>query len=121
MASFLVFLYLFGKWYLNYVDNIHRDYGYSIEFKEDHTFIEDYSCYQEYSENSEEPFIATGTWSLNSGKLHLKYTDGNSNEDEEEIVDVSLINDSLVFTFKIELEDSTETWTSVYKKTKNSY
>ncbi len=118
---------LIGKWYLNYVDNIHQDpeispygYVYSIEFKKDHTFTDNSNYYGEsfsnpesrrasvsskasmrFSENqqNQEP-IATGTWSLENNKIVLNYTSGNKQNDHKEIYKNIVVNsDSLTWSY----------------------
>ena len=131
---------LIGRWYLNYSNKLHPlnpiGYDYSIEFKNNHTFAGYTPIYEGGSSispqesirvsknaranlrfsNTIEEHIATGTWSYESGKLHLKYTDGNKKNDIEQVFsNVTVKNNTLTWTYS---SDDGYSANEIFKKTK---
>ena len=110
---------LVGTWYLNFEDgkpvvpNAKGEVDTMILKSDGSCLITDYvwsAKNQTYWEVGASEGTDKGTWSYADGRLYIKI-DG-----EENSVSVSLDNGKLTITGTY--EDSTDTWTSVYKKTK---
>ncbi len=133
---------LIGKWYLNYSDQFHilpdsEGNVFATEFKKDHTFTDYMPVYIDESESNRASFklktniktrnslrlsskyeihTATGTWSLESGKLYLKYTDGNKKNDYEQVFsNVAVKNNTLTWTYS---SNDGYSANEIFKKTK---